>query len=82
MKSNLENILSEFEKHLANNPKEQTWQTFFEKISYVRCFAARKKEISGHKVQRRYKPGTKKGPESKGLWNPHKQTHECLQKQY
>lgn len=32
---NLENILSEFEKHLANNPKEQTWQTFFEKNIFI-----------------------------------------------
>lgn len=32
---NLENILKEFEKHLANNPKEQTWQTFFEKNIFI-----------------------------------------------
>ncbi|MBD5535837.1 MAG: DUF4263 domain-containing protein [Lachnospiraceae bacterium] len=32
---NLENILKEFEKHLANNPSEQTWQTFFEKNIFI-----------------------------------------------
>lgn len=32
---NLENILKEFEKHLANNPSEQTWQRFFEKNIFI-----------------------------------------------
>lgn len=32
---NLENILKEFEKHLANNPNEQTWQKFFEKNIFI-----------------------------------------------
>lgn len=32
---NLENILKEFEKHLANNPSEQTWQKFFEKNIFI-----------------------------------------------